>query len=393
MLNMPAGRLVDNAALPGRAEQRQRSRSISATSPPRSCWASRVYAAHRIWAQARPERDELRRDGRRRALSDYLKNGNITHSVNLRMSSPASAPPHLHDPQERPGAISAITGVLTEAHLNIENMVSKSKKDGCLHPAGCDRQCDDRVMSGSGASCAFCNCTFTLPYSAGILHGVGDIIAYERPAGKPTAKDGMGEPVAYRKIPSACVQVRPLSATAFFVVLPKKPNKSAQSPQYCFFAAGFYGKICEKSKRGASADAAQCAEAVLAIHDLPGFGRGGAIGHRTGAFGAGGAGGRVAHGGAVHHTGWAGCPARLADPAYGPAALAHYHRLGSSSTASTQVIWLMPRRASWCSRPLHCGPARLKVVDPVLGDGGRLYSGLGADMVPAICTTCAATLI
>lgn len=28
-----------------------------------------------------------------------------------------------------PGAISAITGVLTEAHLNIENMVNKSKKD------------------------------------------------------------------------------------------------------------------------------------------------------------------------------------------------------------------------------------------------------------------------
>ena len=28
-----------------------------------------------------------------------------------------------------PGAISAITGVLTAAHLNIENMVNKSKKD------------------------------------------------------------------------------------------------------------------------------------------------------------------------------------------------------------------------------------------------------------------------
>ena len=44
-------------------------------------------------------------------------------------ASPASRPPHLHDPQEHPGAISAITGVLTEAHLNIENMVNKSKKD------------------------------------------------------------------------------------------------------------------------------------------------------------------------------------------------------------------------------------------------------------------------
>ncbi len=42
-----------------------------------------------------------------------------------------------------PGAISAITGILTEARLNIENMVNKSKKDIGLHPAGCDRQCDD----------------------------------------------------------------------------------------------------------------------------------------------------------------------------------------------------------------------------------------------------------
>jgi len=64
-------------------------------------------------------------------LSDYLRNGNITHSVNL---------PEVHQPRaggkriciihkNAPGAISAITGILTEAHLNIENMVNKGKKD------------------------------------------------------------------------------------------------------------------------------------------------------------------------------------------------------------------------------------------------------------------------
>ena len=64
-------------------------------------------------------------------LSDYLKNGNITHSVNL----PDVSQPRVGGRRiciihkNAPGAISAITGVLTEAHLNIENMVNKSKKD------------------------------------------------------------------------------------------------------------------------------------------------------------------------------------------------------------------------------------------------------------------------
>ena len=64
-------------------------------------------------------------------LSDYLKNGNIIHSVNL----PDVSQPRVGGRRicmihkNTPGAISAITGVLTEAHLNIENMVNKSKKD------------------------------------------------------------------------------------------------------------------------------------------------------------------------------------------------------------------------------------------------------------------------
>lgn len=64
-------------------------------------------------------------------LSDYLKNGNILHSVNL----PDVSLPRLGGKRvclihkNEPGAISAITGILTAANLNIENMVNKSKKD------------------------------------------------------------------------------------------------------------------------------------------------------------------------------------------------------------------------------------------------------------------------
>ena len=64
-------------------------------------------------------------------LSDYLRNGNITHSVNL----PEVQQPRLGGRRicmihrNTPGVISAITSLLTAANLNIENMVNKSKKD------------------------------------------------------------------------------------------------------------------------------------------------------------------------------------------------------------------------------------------------------------------------
>lgn len=64
-------------------------------------------------------------------LSDYLKNGNITHSVNL----PDVSQPRMGGKRiclihrNTPGAIADITNILTAARLNIENMVNKSKKD------------------------------------------------------------------------------------------------------------------------------------------------------------------------------------------------------------------------------------------------------------------------
>ena len=64
-------------------------------------------------------------------LSDYLRNGNIAHSVNM---------PDVRQPRaggkrvciihkNEPGVISQITALTTAANLNIENMVNKSKKD------------------------------------------------------------------------------------------------------------------------------------------------------------------------------------------------------------------------------------------------------------------------
>jgi D-3-phosphoglycerate dehydrogenase len=64
-------------------------------------------------------------------ISDYLRNGNILHSVNLPDVNQARAGGRriciIH--RNEPGVISKITGTITEDSLNIENMVNKSKKD------------------------------------------------------------------------------------------------------------------------------------------------------------------------------------------------------------------------------------------------------------------------
>ena len=47
-----------------------------------------------------------------------------------------------------------------------------------------------------------------------------------------------------------------------------------------------------------------------------------------------------------------------------------------------------PTQAKLVEQAFELWPRALKVVDPVLGDGGRLYKGLGADMVPAMYNLC-----
>ena len=47
-----------------------------------------------------------------------------------------------------------------------------------------------------------------------------------------------------------------------------------------------------------------------------------------------------------------------------------------------------PSQAKLVEQAFSLWPQALKVVDPVLGDGGHLYKGLGAEMVPAMYTLC-----
>ena len=127
---------------------------------------------------------------------------------------------------------------------------------------------------------------------------------------------------------------------------------------------------------------------VLAIHDLPGFGRAAlsvivpvlsCLGVQA-----------VALPTAVlsTHTGGLGTPAKLSNPGYGPAALAHYKRLGLRFDCIYSGYLADPTQAKLVEQAFELWPRALKVVDPVLGDGGRLYKGLGADMVPAMYNLC-----
>ncbi len=94
-------------------------------------WAVPALCAPRHLGASTPEAEDNCAIMAAQELSDYLRNGNITHSVNL---------PEVHQPRaggkriciihkNEPGMISQITALTTEAGLNIENMVNKSKKN------------------------------------------------------------------------------------------------------------------------------------------------------------------------------------------------------------------------------------------------------------------------
>lgn len=127
---------------------------------------------------------------------------------------------------------------------------------------------------------------------------------------------------------------------------------------------------------------------VLCIHDLPGFGRAGlsvivpilsAIGVQA-----------VAVPTAVlsTHTGGLGAPARLSSPGYGPAALAHYRRLGIKFDCIYSGYLSEPEQALLVEQAMEYWPDALAVVDPVMGDNGRMYSGLAQEMISALYTLC-----
>lgn len=128
---------------------------------------------------------------------------------------------------------------------------------------------------------------------------------------------------------------------------------------------------------------------VLCIHDLPGYGRAGlavvvpvlsAMGVQAVA---------VPTSVLSSHTGGLGTPAKLSNPGYGPAALAHYKRLGLRFDCIYSGYLADTTQARLVEQAREYWPDALCVVDPVMGDNGHIYRGLPADLVPALYTLCA----
>lgn len=143
-------------------------------------------------------------------------------------------------------------------------------------------------------------------------------------------------------------------------------------------------KLQEKSERSMM----NAPKTVLCIHDLPCFGRASlsVIAPVLAAMGVQ----PVALPTAVlsTHTGGLGAPAVLADPAFGPAALEHYRRLGVTFDCIYAGYLAGPAQALLVEQAMEYWPTALKVVDPVLGDHGKLYAGITADLVGAMYTLC-----
>ena len=130
VLNFARGELVDNAALLDALNSGKVAQYFCDFPTEELLGIKGVYCTPHLGAST-PESETNCAVMAAAELSDYLKNGNITHSVNL----PDVSQPRISGRRiciihkNAPGAISAITGILTEAHLNIENMVNKGKKD------------------------------------------------------------------------------------------------------------------------------------------------------------------------------------------------------------------------------------------------------------------------
>lgn len=88
------------------------------------------------------------------------------------------------------------------------------------------------------------------------------------------------------------------------------------------------------------------------------------------------------------HTGGLGTPAKLSNPGYGPAALAHYKRLGLRFDCIYSGYLADPTQVYLVEQAMEYWPDAVKIVDPVLGDGGKMYRALPPEMVPAMRELC-----
>ena len=130
VLNFARGELVDTTAMLAALESGKAAQYFCDFPSEELLGVKGVYCTPHLGAST-PESETNCAVMAASELSDYLKNGNILHSVNL---------PDVQQPRaggrriciihkNEPGVISAITGILTNANLNIENMVNKGKKD------------------------------------------------------------------------------------------------------------------------------------------------------------------------------------------------------------------------------------------------------------------------
>ena len=130
VLNFARGELVDTAAMLAALENGKAAQYFCDFPSEELLGVKGVYCTPHLGAST-PESETNCAVMAAAELSDYLKNGNISHSVNLPdVSQPRAGGRRvcvIH--KNEPGVISAITGVLTSASLNIENMVNKSGKD------------------------------------------------------------------------------------------------------------------------------------------------------------------------------------------------------------------------------------------------------------------------
>ena len=130
VLNFARGELVDTAAMLAALENGKAAQYFCDFPSEELLGVKGVYCTPHLGAST-PESETNCAVMAAAELSDYLKNGNISHSVNLPdVSQPRAGGRRvcvIH--KNEPGVISAITGVLTSASLNIENMVNKSRKE------------------------------------------------------------------------------------------------------------------------------------------------------------------------------------------------------------------------------------------------------------------------
>ena len=130
VLNFARGELVDNFALLDALGTGKVAQYFCDFPAEELLGVKGVYCTPHLGAST-PEAEDNCAVMAAKELSDYLKNGNIIHSVNMpEVNQPRAGGKRIciiH--KNEPGMISQITALTTEAGLNIENMVNKSKKN------------------------------------------------------------------------------------------------------------------------------------------------------------------------------------------------------------------------------------------------------------------------